>query len=201
MNAQNYGSAPVAVKIFLIIMLIVAILAAAWFALINGKRDEIAQAEAQQKVLLEEYREKEAKARYLDEYKAQVAQMEVDFAELLGQLPKGKEIAELNESIAMIGSGSGIRFQEIVADPEVEREFFVEQPIRITALGEYHRFGDFMSGIATLPRIITMHNFEVKNQQPSLDVMPQVQMVLETKTYRSKEAATASTDTATGDKK
>lgn len=197
LNGQNYGSAPLPVKIFLIVALIAAILLAAWFGLINGKREEIAQAESQQVSLLEEYKQKESKARHLDEYKAQVAQMEIDFAELLNQLPKGKRTAELIEDITMVGSGSGIRFQEIVADSEIEQEFFIEQPIKITGIGDYHQFGDFMSGISTLPRIITMHDFEVKNQQPSLDVMPELQLVLETKTYRSKEAAAESTAAST----
>ncbi|MDO4251569.1 MAG: type 4a pilus biogenesis protein PilO, partial [Moraxella sp.] len=80
-----------------------------------------------------------------------------------------------------------IRFQDISVEAEVEQEFFIEQPIKITSVGEYHQFGDFLTGISTLPRIITMHDFEIKNQKPSLDVMPELQLVLNTKTYRSKE--------------
>lgn len=187
LNKDNYGSAPLPVKIFLVLVLIVAIAVAAWFALISKKIEEIKGAEATQKTLLDAYKEKERKARHLDEYKAQVEQMQVEFVQLLNQLPKDTRVSELTEGINMVGSGSGIRFQSIVAENELEKEFFIEQPIKITALGEYHDFGNFVTGIAALPRIITMHNFEVKNQQPSLDEMPQLQLVLETKTYRSKE--------------
>lgn len=187
LNKDNYGSAPIPVKIFLVIVLIVAIALAAWFALISKKIEEIKGAEAAQQSLLEAYREKERKARLLDEYKAQVEQMQIEFVQLLNQLPKDTRVSELTEGINMVGSGSAIRFQSIVAENEIEKEFFIEQPIKITAIGEYHEFGNFVTGIAALPRIITMHNFEVKNQQPSLDVMPQLQLVLETKTYRSKE--------------
>lgn len=86
----------------------------------------------------------------------------------------------------MVGSGSGIRFQDISEEPEVTQELFIEQPIKITAIGEYHQFGNFLTGVSTLPRIITMRDFEIKNQKPSLTVMPELQLVLSTKTYRAK---------------
>lgn len=187
LNKDNYGSAPLPVRIFLVIALVAFILAMSWFLLISKKLDEIKSAEAQQVTLLEQFKERESKARHLDAYKAQVEQMEVEFVELLNQLPKDTRVSELIRGINMVGSGSSIRFQDISVEAEVEQEFFIEQPIKITAVGEYHQFGDFITGISTLPRIITMHNFELRNQKPSLDVMPELQLVLNTKTYRSKE--------------
>lgn len=195
LNGKNYGSAPLAVKIFLLSMLFAIILLVAWLALLKPKLDEIKSAEAQQQTLLAEYTQKESKARHLEEYTRQVEKMKVDFAELLNQLPKDTRVPELVDGINMVGSGSGIKFQDISVQPEVEQEFFIEQPIQIIGLGNYHQFGSFVSGIAALPRIITMHDFEVKNQQPTLDRMPELQLVLQTKTYRAKEvdlnAATA----------
>lgn len=187
LNGQNYGSAPLPVKIFLLLMLLTFVLVAAWFGVLSGKLDEIKSAEAQQVALLETYKQKESKARHLQAYTEQVEKMKVDFAELLNQLPKDTRVPELVDGINMVGSGSGIVFQDISVEPEVEQEFFIEQPIQIIALGNYHQFGSFVSGIAALPRIITMHDFEVKNPQPSLDRMPEVQLVLKTKTYRAKE--------------
>ncbi|OPH39888.1 type 4a pilus biogenesis protein PilO [Moraxella equi] len=187
LNAQNYGSAPLPVKIFILVMMVVLILVLAWVLLISKKLDEIKAAEAQQVTLLEQYREKESKARHLKAYEDQVAQMKRDFADLLNQLPKDTRVPELVDGINMVGSGSGLRFQDISVQPEVEQEFFIEQPIQIIGLGDYHQFGSFVSGIAALPRIITMHDFEIKNPQPSLDRMPELQLVLQTKTYRSKE--------------
>lgn len=188
LNKDNYGSAPLPVRIFLIIAIMAFILVMSWVLLVNKKLDEIKAEEAQQEVLLNDYKDRESKARHLDEYVAQVEQMQNDFVELLSQLPKEKEVSKLLDGINMVGNGSGIRFQDISTPDEVEQEFFVEQPIMITAIGEYHQFGDFVTGISTLPRIITMHDFEIKNQQPSLDVMPQLQLVLQTKTYRSKDS-------------
>lgn len=198
LNKDNYGSAPLPVRLFLIVAIVAFLLAVSWFMLISNKLEEIKIAEDQQTALLNDYKDKESKARHLDEYVAQVEQMEVEFAELLNQLPKDKQVSDLIDGISMVGSGSGIRFQDISTPHEVEKEFFYEQPINITAIGEYHQFGDFITGVATLPRIITMHNFEIKNQKPSLDVMPQLQLVLNTKTYRSKEAEEVSANANAG---
>lgn len=186
LNKDNYGSAPLAVKIFVLALIVIFILALAWFMLISPKIEEIKAVEAEQEALLETYKEKEAKARHLDVYKEQVAQMEVDFVALLSQLPQDTQVPELIEGINAVGRGSGVRFQDISVDPEIEQEFFIEQPISIRAIGDYHQFGNFVTGIARLPRIITMHDFEVVNPQPSLDTIPQLQLTLQTQTYRSK---------------
>ena len=187
LDSENYGSWPVPVKITILIFIVLFIAAISWALLISGKLDEIAAAEAQQQTLLETYREKESRARHLEAYKAQVLQMETEFNTLLDQLPKDTRVSELVEGINMTGVGSNIRFQDISVEPEIEQEFFIEQPIRIAAIGDYHQFGNFVSGLAALPRIITMHDFEVSNPQPTLENIPELTLVLQTKTYRSKE--------------
>ena len=186
--SENYGSWPLPVKITVIGFIIALIAALSWALPISSKIDEIKAAESQQQTLLDSYREKESRARHLQAYQAQVVQMEAEFNTLLDQLPKDTRVSELVEGINMTGVGSNIRFQDISVEPEIENEFFIEQPIRIAALGEYHQFGSFISGLAALPRIITMHDFEVSNPQPTLDVLPELNLVLQTKTYRSKEA-------------
>ena len=158
LDAENYGSWPLPVKVTVIGFIIALIAALSWALPISSKIDEITAAESQQQTLLD-------------------------------QLPKDTRVSELVEGINMTGVGSNIRFQDISVEPEIENEFFIEQPIRIAALGEYHQFGSFISGLAALPRIITMHDFEVSNPQPTLDVLPELNLVLQTKTYRSKEAA------------
>lgn len=199
LNGQNYGSAPLAVKMFILIAIFALVLVMSWFLLISKKIDEIKAAEAYQVTLLDTYKEKQSKARHLAEYERQVAQMRTDFEALLNQLPKDTRVPELIDGINMQGSRSGIRFQDISVKPEVSQEFFIEQPIQIIGVGEYHQFGTFISGIAQLPRIITMHDFEIKNPKPNLDVMPELQLVLQTKTYRAKQVdldATPSTNNA-----
>ena len=204
LDSENYGNWPLPVKITVIGLIITLIAALAWALPISSKIDEITAEEGQQQTLLDSYREKQSRARHLNAYKAQVIQMETEFNTLLDQLPKETRVSELVEGINMTGVGSNIRFQDISVEPEIEQEFFIEQPIRIAALGEYHQFGSFISGLAALPRIITLHDFEVSNPQPTLDTLPELTLVLNTKTYRSKEVDTeadeaeATTDTAGG---
>ncbi|WP_442966594.1 type 4a pilus biogenesis protein PilO [Psychrobacter sp. I-STPA10] len=198
LDSQNYGSWPTPVKVTVFLLLVGVIAALVYAFPVSSKMDEITAASAEQETLLTEYRDKESKARHLAEYEAQVAQMEKDFNELVNQLPKDTRIPELLEGINMTGVGSNIRFQDISVENEVEQEFFIEQPIRIAALGDYHEFGAFISGLAALPRIITIHDFEVNNPQPTLEEIPQLNLVLQVKTYRSKDAdqiPTESSDT------
>lgn len=187
LDTENYGSWPVPVKVTVLFFIVALIATLSWALPISSKLDEIAAAESEQKTLLTTYREKESKARHLNAYKTQVMQMETEFNTLLDQLPKETRVSELLEGINMTGVGSNIRFQDISVEPEVEQEFFIEQPIRIAALGEYHQFGSFISGLAALPRIFTMHDFEVTNPQPTLDKLPELNLILQAKTYRSKE--------------
>lgn len=187
LDNQNYGSWPMPVKVTLIVFIVVLISVLAWALPISSKIEQIKAAELQQATLLEAYQEKETKARHLDTYRLQVQQMDNEFKALLDQLPKDTRVSELVEGINMTGVGSNIRFQDISVEEPIEQEFFIEQPIRIAALGEYHQFGAFISGLAALPRIFTMHDFEVSNPQPSLDKLPELTLILNTKTYHSKE--------------
>jgi type IV pilus assembly protein PilO len=199
LDTENYGSWPIPVKVTVLVFIVAFIAALAWALPISSKIDEITAAESEQQTLLDSYRQKESRARHLEAYKAQVIQMETEFNTLLDQLPKDTRVSELVEGINMTGVGSNIRFQDISVEPEIENEFFIEQPIRIAALGEYHQFGSFISGLAALPRIITMHDFEVSNPQPTLEAIPELNLVLQTKTYRSKEVVDEVTTPATDD--
>lgn len=192
LDSNNFGSWPAVVKITIIIGIISVIALLTYFIPVKKKLDEIKAAESEKQSLLQTYKEKESKARHLDEYKNQIAQMEVEFNSLLDQLPKETRVPELVRGINMTGVGSNIRFKRITVEQEVEQEFFIEQPIKIEASGDYHQFGSFVSGLAALPRIITMHNFEVKNLQKgsnsgmNLENVTTLNLILDTKTYRSK---------------
>lgn len=208
LDQDNYGSWPLPVKVTLLLFIVGVVGALAYALPISSKIDEIKAAEAEEQTLLEQYKTKESKARHLGEYKTQIANMELDFKELLNQLPKETRISDLVQGINAVGINSNIRFQDISVEPEVSKDFFIEQPIRIATVGNYHQFGTFLSGLAKLPRIITMHNFEVNNTKPSLDELPELTMILNAKTYRSKDitpedlkkaaSATAGTKPASG---
>ena len=129
LDTENYGSWPVSVKVTVLFFIVALIAALSWALPISSKLDEIAAAESEQQTLLTTYREKESKARHLNAYKTQVMQMETEFTTLLDQLPKETRVSELLEGINMTGVGSNIRFQDISVEPEIEQEFFIEQPI------------------------------------------------------------------------
>ncbi len=157
-----------------------------YFASIKGKLDDISNASAQEQNLLNEFREKDSKLRNLQQLQAQLLEMEANFNQQLEQLPKETEIPGLVEDINVSGVNSGLKFKNIRLENEVKQEFFIEQPISIEATGDYHAFGSFVSGIAALPRIVTLHDFDItatENKEKKTDI-PQITYNVKAKTYR-----------------
>ena len=112
--------------------------------------------------------------------------MEANFNQQLEQLPKETEIPGLVEDINVTGVNSGLKFKNIRLEPEVKQEFFIEQPISMEATGDYHAFGTFVSGIAALPRIVTLHDFTISSSisKDKKSEIPQVTYIAKAKTYR-----------------
>ena len=157
-----------------------------YFALIKGQIDAISNASAQEQNLLNEFREKDSKLRNLQQLQAQLQEMEANFNQQLEQLPKETEIPGLVEDINVSGVNSGLKFKNIRLENEIKQEFFIEQPISIEATGDYHAFGSFVSGIAALPRIVTLHDFDItgtENKEKKTDI-PQITYNVKAKTYR-----------------
>ena len=122
----------------------------------------------------------------MQQYQAQLQEMEANFNQQLEQLPKETEIPSLVEDINLTGVNSGLKFKNIRLENEVKQEFFIEQPISIEATGDYHAFGAFVTGIAALPRIVTLHDFIVEAQQDSQKKsdIPVINYTVKAKTYR-----------------
>ncbi|NWK72799.1 type 4a pilus biogenesis protein PilO [Acinetobacter sp. SwsAc6] len=186
LDPNNYGSWPLSVKITCWIFIVLLVLALAYFVMIKGKIESIANANAQEQNLLNEFREKESKLRNLQQYQTQLQDMEARFNQQLDQLPKETEIPGLVEDINVTGVNSGLKFKNIRLEPEVKQEFFIEQPISMEATGDYHAFGSFVSGIAGLSRIVTLHDFTIsssENPQKKSEI-PSINYTLQAKTYR-----------------
>ena len=186
LDPNNYGAWPLSVKITCWIFIIFLILALGYFVVIKPKLDAIAAAHAQEQNLLNEFREKDSKLRNLQQYQAQLQEMEANFNQQLQQLPKETEIPSLVEDINLTGVNSGLKFKNIRLENEVKQEFFIEQPISIEATGDYHAFGAFATGIAALPRIVTLHDFTVEateDTQKKSDI-PVINYTVKAKTYR-----------------
>ena len=186
LDMNNYGSWPLSVKITCWIMIMLMIGALGYFLVIRGQLDDISNAQAQEQNLLNEFREKDSKLRNLQQLQAQLQEMEANFNQQLEQLPKETEIPGLVEDINVSGVNSGLKFKNIRLENEIRQEFFIEQPISIEATGDYHAFGSFVSGIAALPRIVTLHDFEItgtENTEKKSDI-PQITYNVKAKTYR-----------------
>ena len=112
--------------------------------------------------LRSEFATKHAKAVNLEVYKQQLKDIERSFGTLLRQLPGKTEIPNLLVDISQTGTSAGLKQELFQREPEVKRDFYAEQPIKLRLTGSYHQFGEFVSGIAALPRIVTLHDIDIK---------------------------------------
>lgn len=185
LDMNGYGSWPIAVKVVCWIFIYFIICVLGYLLVIRFQLDDISKAEIEESTLLKEYREKDSKLRNLKLYEQQYQNMQLKFQKQLQQLPTQAEIPSLVENISQTGVKSGLKFKNIQLDNEVKREFFIEQPILIEASGDYHAFGTFVSNLAVLPRIVTLHDFEITAQTDpnKKSDIPKVNYLLKAKTY------------------
>jgi type IV pilus assembly protein PilO len=153
-----------------------------YFFVWGGERPELQQRQADEQKLRQEFKEKHAKAVNLEVYKQQLKDIERSFGALLRQLPGKTEVPSLLVDISQTGLAAGL--QEKLFQPEAEerKEFYAEKPIKIRLTGSYHQFGEFVSGIAALPRIVTLDDIDIKAD--SKDAYDELSMELTAKTYR-----------------
>jgi type IV pilus assembly protein PilO len=134
--------------------------------------------------LLQEYQTKSFQAANLEAYRQQMTELDQTFGTLLQQLPKDTEVPGLLEDITEAAYGSGLTMQAINLLPENVSEFYVELPININVSGDYHDFGSFVSAVAALPRIVTLHDYSITQADAGL-----LNLIIEAKTYRYKVEA------------
>ncbi len=160
-NWNNPGSWPMVVKATIHMAAFALVLGATYMLFITELNNLIQTEQKKEVTLLGDYEEKAFKAMNLDAYKKQLADMEEAFGALLRQLPRDTEVPSLLEDITHTGLGSGLEFASIGLGQETRREFYAELPIAMVVRGDYHGFGAFVSGIAALQRIVTLHDFKL----------------------------------------
>lgn len=138
--------------------------------------------------LKEQFSSKAYQAANLEAYKEQMQEMEVSFGALLRQLPSDTEVPGLLEDITRTGLGSGLEFEEIKLLPEVAQQFYIELPIQIKVTGGYHDLATFVSGVASLPRIVTLHDFELAPVSAGNSSRLSMQIMAKTYRYNDKGA-------------
>ncbi len=153
-----------------------------WFFVWNDQRPRLEQFAAEEQTLRNEFRQKHAKAVNLEVYKQQLKDIERSFGALLRQLPGKTEVPSLLVDISQTGLAAGLSEKLFQPQAEVKKDFYAELPIKIKLSGSYHQFGEFVSGIAALPRIVTLHDIDIKPDNK--DAYDQLSLELTAKTYR-----------------
>lgn len=181
LDFNNAGSWPGPIKVIVLVLVFVLILGAGYWFAIQDQYTTLDRAEAEEATLKEQYRSKAFKVANLDAYREQMKEMEESFGALLKQLPADTEVPGLLEDITNTGLGTGLQIDRIGLQPEISREFYVELPIDIEVRGTYHDLASFVSGVASLPRIVTLHDFSIKPVGQEVDDLV---MEISAKTYR-----------------
>lgn len=180
---KTSGSWPKELKYAVCVFLIVMILLGAWFFMIKDKRDEMLRLESDETALRADFENKQARASNLEPLKQQLVQMELILQQMLRQLPSKNEMPDLIVDVSQQALQSGITNELFQPGPETPREFYAEKPISIRMVGNYHQFGAFMSGVASLPRVVimTMHDISLKPRGTNNELL---EMAGTIKTYR-----------------
>ena len=186
LDFNNIGSWPGALKVIVCVLVFIALLAAGYQFHLKDLRVGLERVQAQEVALRKEFEDKSFRAANLEAYKEQLAEIEERFSGLLKQLPKDSEVPGLLEDITQMGLNSGLEFESITLRPEQAKQFYVELPINTVVRGSYHDLATFVSGVAGLPRIVTLGDFTIKpvsGNNPDL-----LAMNIVAKTYRYNDA-------------
>jgi type IV pilus assembly protein PilO len=181
LELDTIGQWPAAAKLLLAIFLAIAIAFLGYIALIKDQMTQLDNAFIKENTLKESYRSKYHVAANLDLFRTQMAEAEDTFANQLRILPNSHEIPGLLDDITFVGTSSGLDFVKLQWQPEISKEIYIELPIDIEVVGSYHSFGQFVSKIADLPRIVTLHDFKIMIQRNESDSL---NLTLQAKTYR-----------------
>jgi type IV pilus assembly protein PilO len=182
LDINNVGSWPVAIKAIVATLLMAILLGVGYNFLILDMENQLEAKANEEEALKQQYSAKAYKAANLEAYIVQMKDMETSFGAMLRQLPSDTEVPGLLEDITRTGLGAGLEFEEIKLLPEVTQQFYIELPIQLTVTGNYHDLATFVSGVASLPRIVTLHDFDVKPANPEDSSL--LRMSILAKTYR-----------------
>jgi len=179
---NNMGSWPLVGKIVFAFIIFFAVRIGLYFMDIRALAGDYDQVLAKEDELKSSFETKAFRVANLAAYKKQLAEIEESFGSLLRQLPRDTEVPGLLEDITAAAKGASLTMNSIQLDDEVETEFYTELPINIDVVGEYHDFGVFVSAVAGLGRIVTLHDFKVKSA--GLDDPNMLSLQIVAKTYR-----------------
>ena len=169
LDFNDIGSAPASVRYFLLGLLLVIILAIGYFLLVKAKIEQLDMVRQLEVSLRAEFEQKQAKSANLEAYEEQLAEMRELLETMFRQLPSKTEMDKLLVDVSQTALGAGIDVQLFQPRQEAYHDFYAERPISVRMLGDYHQFGDFVSGVASLPRVVilTMHDISLRRATDS----------------------------------
>ena len=181
LDFSNLGDWPVAAKTLAILLVCGLVSGAGYYLDPQHQLVSLDQVASQEQALRAEFERKQEKAANLEVYKQQLEEMRQSFGAMLKQLPDKTEVAALLVDVSQTGLAAGLEFELFQPMAEVRKDFYAELPIKLRVLGRYHEFGEFISGLAALPRIVTIHDVSI---EPSKKAGGRLQLVATAKTYR-----------------
>lgn len=176
---DNMGGWPKAGKIFFALLVFIGFIIAGFFLFVDSNRTALDAAERREIQLKQDFERKAFRGANLNEYKAQMAEMEESFGSLLKQLPRDTEVPGLVDDISSAALGAGLKLNAIDPQGLIETEFYNELPIDIEVVGGFHEMGAFVSSVASLPRIVTLHDFSIEKAEKQT-----LRMKIVAKTYQ-----------------
>lgn len=179
LDLSNVARWPAAARAVIVLFLMGAVIFLGYWFHTKDQLLQLEQAERQEQDLRVIFEKKAQQAANLEAYEQQLEEMRESFGAMLRQLPNKTEVADLLVDVSQTGLASGLEFELFQPQAENPREFYAELPISIRVIGEYHEFGNFVSGVAGLPRIVTLHNINISRAGNNL-----LSMDLTAKTYR-----------------
>ncbi|QWT19021.1 type 4a pilus biogenesis protein PilO [Bacillus sp. NP157] len=188
LDRNNVGGWPKSVKMFFTGLLFVIVVAGGWYFEISSQQDDLATSESKEDSLKVEFSQKQAKSANLEALEQQLAEMQDMLRQLLRQLPSKTEMPELLVDISQTALAAGLESDLFQPGPETPKDFYAEKPITLRMVGTYHQFGTFISGVASLPRVVilTLHDVSLKPREADKNGTGSGQLVLQgtVKTYR-----------------
>ena len=184
LDFDNVGTWPGIIRALICLILLGAVLAGGYYYHIKDLQVDLVKIEKEEERLKKDFEKKAFQAANLAAYRQQMSEMEESFGALVSQLPSDTEVPGLLEDITNKGLLNGLEIQTIDLLPEMAKEFYIELPISIVAKGSYHDLGAFISAMAGLPRIVTLHDFSVTGSPSGTGPLS---LSLIAKTYRYKD--------------
>lgn len=182
LDLEGIGTWPILVKTIVWLIAFGAVLIGGYYYVVADMQVQLSSVQQKEQALKSEFEQKSFKAKNLEAYRVQMAEMSESFSALVSQLPSETEVPGLLEDITNKGVENGLEISSIELQSEQVKEYYIELPITISVAGSYHDVGAFVSGIASLPRIVTLHDFSIKADKDGL-----LSMTITAKTYRYKD--------------